>query len=279
VILLQPPPRPELAAVEPVPPVVPTSAAPPALRPVRPGCLGLAARADRSPSDNGQCLALRYLATELNNTEFGLYYMNYHSRIPLFSGIKGTLTSVLTGGPLIAPICAQAALRSLCHTGTATYFAEFPEDIRLTGFSFNTQGPLGIALQGEYSYRSNLPLQYTTPELLLAALARGTHHGHHPDPRPAAGSPPRWCRTEPTSRATTAEDEPVPDDGNEELASFLGPAFIWARRRTYSTACRRTRGTTARRPFPPPFGATDRPTPEPGRHHVRPGLPPVGRLE
>jgi hypothetical protein len=113
---------------------------------------------------------MRYLASELNNTEFGLYYMNYHSRIPLFSGIKGTATSVLTGGPLIAPICGQAALRSLCHTGTATYFAEYPEDIRMFGVSFNTAGPAGVALQGEYSYRSNVPVQYATPELLSAAL-------------------------------------------------------------------------------------------------------------
>jgi len=126
---------------------------------------------DRAPSDNGQYgLALRYLAQGLNNTEFGLYFMNYHSRIPLFSGIKGTATSRLTGGPLIAPICATAALRALCHTGTASYFAEYPEDIKLYGASFNTQLANGIALQGEFSYRPNLPLQYATPELLLAAL-------------------------------------------------------------------------------------------------------------
>jgi hypothetical protein len=157
-----------------VPPTIPTlgAAAAALYGPFDPAASVYAPRAaDRSPSDDGQWgLALRYLAPDLNNTEFGVYYMNYHSRIPLFSGIKGTPTSILTGGPLIAPICANAALRSLCHTGTATYFAEFPEDIRLTGFSFNTQGPWGVALQGEYSYRSNLPLQYTTPELLLAAL-------------------------------------------------------------------------------------------------------------
>ncbi len=127
--------------------------------------------ADRSPKDDGQYgVALRYLATGLNNTEFGLYHMNYHSRIPLFSGIKGSTTSVLTGGPLITPICATAALRALCARGTATYFAEFPEDIKLYGFSFSTQGPMGVALQGEYAYRPNLPLQYSTPELLLASL-------------------------------------------------------------------------------------------------------------
>ena len=133
--------------------------------------------ADRPASDSGQYgVALRYLAKDFNNTEFGLYFMNYHSRIPLFSGIKGSATSALTGTALGTAICAasaapaNASLRPLCHRGTATYFAEYPEDIKLYGLSFNTQGPAGIALQGEYSYRPNLPVQYATPELLLAAL-------------------------------------------------------------------------------------------------------------
>src|SRR6185369_14978673 len=111
-----------------------------------------------------------YLAKDLNNTEFGLYYMNYHSRTPYFSAQKGTPTSVLTGGPLIAPICGQAALRALCTTGTANYFVDYPEDIHLTGISFNTAGPAGIALQGEYSFRPNQPMQLAGPELVLAVL-------------------------------------------------------------------------------------------------------------
>ncbi len=118
--------------------------------------------ADKTPSDHGQYgVALRYLASDFNNAEFALYYINYHSRIPFFSGVKGTVTSALTGGPLGVPVA---------HTGTASYFAEYPENIRLSGFSFNAQGPMGIALQGEYSYRPNQPIQYATPELLLAAL-------------------------------------------------------------------------------------------------------------
>ena len=117
---------------------------------------------DRAPSDSGQYgIALRYLAPAFNNTEFGLYYLNYHSRIPLFSGIKGTVTSALTGGPFGA---------AANQTGTASYFAEYPENIRLYGLSFNTQGPVGIALQGEFSFRPNQPIQYSTPELLLSAL-------------------------------------------------------------------------------------------------------------
>ena len=158
----------------PVPPNIPQLGAAVAavLGPFNPAASVWAPRsADHNPSDDGQYgLALRYLASGLNNTEFGLYFMNYHSRIPLFSGIKGTPSSLLTGTPFLTPICANAALRALCHTGTATYFAEYPEDIRLYGISFNTQGPLGFAIQGEYAYRPNLPLQYATPELLLAAL-------------------------------------------------------------------------------------------------------------
>ncbi|PWB60732.1 MAG: DUF1302 domain-containing protein, partial [Betaproteobacteria bacterium] len=110
---------------------------------------------DKPADDNGQYgIALRLLTPELNNTEFGLYFMNYHSRVPLFSGIKGRATSVLTGGPLVPTFCATPALASLCHTGTATYYAEYPEDIKLYGLSFNTAGPAGVALQGEVSYRS-----------------------------------------------------------------------------------------------------------------------------
>ncbi|KEA40961.1 hypothetical protein CR64_19300, partial [Pseudomonas aeruginosa] len=41
---------------------------------------------DRDARDSGQYgFALRYFADELN-TEFGAYYMNYHSRLPIFSG-------------------------------------------------------------------------------------------------------------------------------------------------------------------------------------------------
>ncbi len=127
--------------------------------------------ADHNPSDSGQYgVAFHYFAHEFNNTEFGVYYMNYHSRVPFFAGVKGTTTSVLTGGPLLAPICGVAALRALCATGTATYYTEYPENIRLFGLSFNTAGPLGIALQGEYSYRPNQPLQIATAELILASL-------------------------------------------------------------------------------------------------------------
>ena len=159
----------------PVPPGIPglSAGAAAALGPYDPAAeIWVPRSADHNPRDSGQYgLAFRYLAHEFNNTEFGVYYMNYHSRVPFFAGVKGTTTSGLTTIPqLLTPICGVAALRALCATGTATYYTEYPEDIRLFGLSFNSQGPMGIALQGEYSYRPNQPLQIATAELILASL-------------------------------------------------------------------------------------------------------------
>lgn len=103
---------------------------------------------DRSPSDSGQYgVALRYYSPELGDTEFGFYYMNYHSRLPLVSGI-----TVTDGSP-----------------SSGQYFIEYPEDIELYGFSFNTE-IASIAFQGEISYRDNQPLQIDDVEVLFAAL-------------------------------------------------------------------------------------------------------------
>ena len=53
---------------------------------------------DRRPDDAGQWgLALRYFAEGLNSTEFGLYYLNYHSRLPSVSGHTGTSADALAG--------------------------------------------------------------------------------------------------------------------------------------------------------------------------------------
>ena len=47
--------------------------------------------ADRTPDDAGQWgVALRYFADGLNSTDFGFYYLNYHSRLPVVNGHTGT---------------------------------------------------------------------------------------------------------------------------------------------------------------------------------------------
>ena len=52
------------------------------------------------------------------------------------------------------------------------YFTEYPENIDLYGLSFNTNiNSIGMSLQGELSYRPNVPLQIDDVELLFAALS------------------------------------------------------------------------------------------------------------
>lgn len=106
---------------------------------------------DRTPDGDGQYgVALRYFSPELNDTEFGFYFLNYHSRLPFISGFALTTSAPSSG----------------------RYFIEYPEDIRLYGLSFNTTlGDSGIALQGEVSYRDNVPLQIDDVEVLFTALS------------------------------------------------------------------------------------------------------------
>ena len=60
------------------------------------------------PDDSGQVgIALRYYSEALNDTEFGFYYINHHSRLPLGSGVYGTLDGLQAGlaaaGAITAP--------------------------------------------------------------------------------------------------------------------------------------------------------------------------------
>jgi Protein of unknown function (DUF1302) len=76
--------------------------------------------------------------------------------------------TVLGGGNVTSQATALATHE---YAQTARYFTEYPEDIRLLGVSFNTQlGTSGVALQGEVSYRQDVPLQFDDVEVLFAAL-------------------------------------------------------------------------------------------------------------
>jgi hypothetical protein len=57
------------------------------------------------------------------------------------------------------------------YARTAFYRTEYPEDIKTLGVSFNSQlGTSGWALQGELSYRKDVPVQVNTIELIGAIL-------------------------------------------------------------------------------------------------------------
>ena len=127
------------------------------------GGLFITRRADIEPSDSGQFgVSFRYFADKLAGSEFGIYYMNYHSRIPYLGGF--TSSNEILGGPPDTPFIPGDPLG-----GNPAYFAEFPEDIELFGFSFATN-LAGFAMSGEISYRPDFPVQINTTEILQAAV-------------------------------------------------------------------------------------------------------------
>ncbi|MGS7252181.1 DUF1302 domain-containing protein [Pseudomonas sp. SK] len=120
--------------------------------------------ADRDARDSGQFgFAFRYMFEPLD-TEFGAYFMNYHSRAPIFSA-TGASKAVFDR---VAAL--PAALRPLIVAGNSQYFVEYPEDIRLYGLSFSTTLPTGTAWSGELSYRPNAPVQLNTTDILFAGV-------------------------------------------------------------------------------------------------------------
>ncbi|MEH6471753.1 MAG: DUF1302 domain-containing protein [Halopseudomonas sp.] len=123
--------------------------------------------ADQSPDDSGQFgLAGRYYVENID-TEFGAYYMNYHSRLPYVSAFRSSLG-------------AHPAIPGLGTAGfDGTYTVAFPEDLELFGLSYQTS--VGTwALSGEVSYRPDSPIQINGNDLLSAFLTDG---------HPASGSP------------------------------------------------------------------------------------------
>lgn len=114
---------------------------------------------DRRPGNSGQYgVAYHAFLPWLHESDVGLYAMNYHSRLPVYSGISTASPVTPAGSP--DPYAAA----------TASYFAEFPKNVHLYGASFNTTLPWGLALQGEYSFKDGQPIQVDTVELLLAGL-------------------------------------------------------------------------------------------------------------
>jgi hypothetical protein len=171
--------------------------------------VGLAAKreADIEPDDGGQYgVAFRYFSPELNDTEFGFYYMNIHSRLPMINAVRGgwrgfnpalpvllpwanaveldaafpTLAAGAAAGVLTPEQQGQFGLASVLQ-GTGVdrntidainpgYNIEFPEDLQFYGLSFATN-VAGFALSGEVSYKPDTPIQISGPEILNGALS------------------------------------------------------------------------------------------------------------
>jgi hypothetical protein len=121
---------------------------------------------DNEPSRQGEGgVAVRYFSPQLNDAELGLYWIHYHSRLPLLSGRTGEKGHAADGK----------------YSTTGAYFREFPGDIDLVGSSFSTEIYPGLAAQGEVSYKFGQPLQADDVELLFSALSPANPELFDPD--------------------------------------------------------------------------------------------------
>ncbi len=140
--------------------------------------------ADQDARNSGQWgLSLHWFVPALD-TEFGAYAANYHSRLPYTGSISSPYLTNTSFAPqlcgnlgLSGAACnglmsssAGKTLTDALRMGTSSYFVEYPEDIRLYGLTFATTLSSGTALQGEVSYRPNLPLQFNGPDLIQSGL-------------------------------------------------------------------------------------------------------------
>ncbi|MNH80085.1 hypothetical protein D3C73_324170 [compost metagenome] len=115
---------------------------------------------DNDPRDSGQFgVALRWFVPEFNDTEFGLYALNYHSRNPYLSALRTT--------------GAGTPASSLNVVRNTRYFVDYPEDIRLYGLSFQTNLG-GTSLGGEVSFRPNMPLQLNSQDVVNGSIGSAT---------------------------------------------------------------------------------------------------------
>lgn len=123
------------------------------------------------PKDGGQYgVKLEYFSPELGDTELALYFMNYHSRTPVISGISSDFSSTAIQNDLI-----YMASNAITEDNVSKLAAmskgliQYPEDIKLYGFSFNTTLD-GTSVAGEIAYRQDEPLQIDDVEILYAGM-------------------------------------------------------------------------------------------------------------
>lgn len=123
--------------------------------------------ADRDARNSGQFgLAMHYVFEPLD-TEFGAYFINYHSRDPILSAGAAPQSAYNAAA-------GAGALAPMIIAGNSSYYVEYPEDIRLYGLSFATTLSTGTHWKGELSYRPNAPVQLNSNDLLSANVTPDT---------------------------------------------------------------------------------------------------------
>jgi hypothetical protein len=137
---------------------------------------------DINAKNDGQYgLSFKYIAEELNSTEFGAYLVNYHAKEPTIyadlNGYNGVNLVGLTTSGAVQALCGGGGLSVACQRvaggiatvdmlGSTRAKREYAEDIRMYGLSFNTTLN-ETSVFGEMAYRPNLPVGISATNDLL----------------------------------------------------------------------------------------------------------------
>ena len=114
--------------------------------------------ADRQPKQSGQYGVAMHYVEPATQTDVGLYYLNYHARVPFLS--MSTRPS--------APSSLYGSLAPLSYA--IDYSAE---NIKTSGLSLsNTVG--GVSMNAELSYTKDLPVQINGGDLVQFGISGGT---------------------------------------------------------------------------------------------------------
>lgn len=193
-------------------------------------------RPDREPKwENQFGIQLKYYAEWLNNgTDIGVYYANYHSRMPMVSTYstsrscaKDARTSadfvtMCTNWPIFSALLDPLNLSpspdfanensDALALDSAAIMLEYPENIQMWGLSANTSFG-DVSMQAEIAYRPNQPLQVALVDLVFAAYGPTLSNCHIPG-QGCLGS---------TAGLGTMPDGSIGVYGSSDFAGVLGP--------------------------------------------------------
>lgn len=125
---------------------------------------------DNAKNDGQWGTSFKYIAEELNSTEFGAYFVNYHGKEPTIGADLGAYKGVNIAA--LAPFVGAAGaggLATIDILGNTVATREYAEDIRMFGTSFNTTID-ETSVFGELAYRPNNPIGISTTNDLVGDL-------------------------------------------------------------------------------------------------------------
>ena len=146
-------------------------------------------------------VALRWYVPALNDSEIGLFYIKYNSRLPYISGFVNDPAN---------------------GVNFPDYFIEYPENIDLYGISINTTVPGGWSLGAEYSFRNDVPIQWNAFELITGGLQLSPSAVISRSPNPRVTPAAALFSSDPVSLLAKRR---VEESGVSSLAALSGQAI------------------------------------------------------